>query len=161
MEYQKFTNLRDRTSDNVPRFIINKCVKVHEQSGSTEDRYKPSKQLRFKTPMLRSDLCGFSDVYIAVKGDITLTKGADREFIDVRNRFLVFKNNALFTNCISKINNVLKCRKSRCGNANVQFAEYSKITEKQHEVRRIITVMNLIILFLLVILQLLITMQTT
>ena len=107
MEYQKFTNLRDRTSDNVPRFIINKCVKVHEQSGSTEDRYKPSKQLRFKTPMLRSDLCGFSDVYIAVKGDITPTKGADREFIDVRNRFLVFKNNALFTNCISKINNVL------------------------------------------------------
>ena len=57
--------------------------------------------------MLRSDLCDFSDAYIVIKGTITLTKDADREFIDVRNRSLVFKNNASFTNCISKINNVL------------------------------------------------------
>ena len=57
--------------------------------------------------MLRSDLCDFSDAYIVIKGTITLTKDADREFIDVRNRSLVFKNNAPFTNCISKINNVL------------------------------------------------------
>ena len=57
--------------------------------------------------MLRSDLCDYSDVYIVVKGDITLTKDVNRNFIDVRNRLLAFKNNALFTNCISKINNVL------------------------------------------------------
>ena len=57
--------------------------------------------------MLRSDLCDFSDAYIVVKGDSALTKGVDREFIDVRNRFLAFKNNAQFTNCISKINNIL------------------------------------------------------
>ena len=57
--------------------------------------------------MLRSDLCDFSDAYIVIKGTITLTKDADREFIDVRNRSLVFKNNSPFTNCISKINNVL------------------------------------------------------
>ena len=57
--------------------------------------------------MLRSDLCDYSDAYIVVKGDITLTKDVNRNFIDVRNRLLAFKNNALFTNCISKINNVL------------------------------------------------------
>ena len=57
--------------------------------------------------MLRSDLCDFSDAYIVVKGDITLTKTNGREIIDIRNRFLAFKNNAPFTNCISKINNVL------------------------------------------------------
>ena len=28
--------------------------------------------------MLLSDLCDFSDAYIVVKGDITLTKDADR-----------------------------------------------------------------------------------
>ena len=56
--------------------------------------------------MLRSDLCDFSDAYIAVKGTITLTKTDGSGFID-RNRFLAFKNNAPFTNCISKINNVL------------------------------------------------------
>ena len=33
---------------------------------------------------------------IVVKGTITLTKDADREFIYVRNRFLAFKNNAPF-----------------------------------------------------------------
>ena len=57
--------------------------------------------------MLRSDLCDFSDVYIVVKGTITLTKTNGRGIIDIRNRFLAFKNNAPFTNCISKINNVL------------------------------------------------------
>ena len=57
--------------------------------------------------MLRSDLCDFSDAYIVVKGTITLTKTNGRGIIDIRNRFLAFKNNAPFTNCISKINNVL------------------------------------------------------
>ena len=55
--------------------------------------------------MLRSDLCDFSDADIVVK--VTLTKAANRDFIDVRNRILAFKNNAPFTNCTSKINNVL------------------------------------------------------
>ena len=57
--------------------------------------------------MLRSDLCDFIDAYIVVNRDITLTKAANRDFIDVRNRFLAFKNNTPFTNCISKINNAL------------------------------------------------------
>ena len=88
MEYQKITNLLGTTIDEIPRFITKKWVKVHDQSGSAEDRYKPSKQIRFKTSMLRSDVCDFSDVYIVVKGNITLTKDVDREFIDVRNRSL-------------------------------------------------------------------------
>ena len=57
--------------------------------------------------MLRSDLCDFSDAYIIVKGTITLTKKNGRGIIDIRNRFLVFKNNAPCINCISKINDVL------------------------------------------------------
>ena len=82
-------------------------MEVHDQSGSAGDRYKPSKQIRFKASMLRSYLCGFSDAYIVVKGDIAVTETADRNFTDVRNRFLAFKNNAPFTNSISKINNAL------------------------------------------------------
>ena len=57
--------------------------------------------------MLRSDVCNVSDAYIVVKGTVTLTKTYGRKFIDKRNRFLPFKNNAPFTNCTSKINNVL------------------------------------------------------
>ena len=107
MEYQKITNLLGPMLDEIPRFITKKWVEVHDQSGSADDRYKPNKQIRFKTSMLRSDLCDYSDAYIVVKGDITLTKTITRGFIDTRNRFLAFKNNAPFTNCISKINNVL------------------------------------------------------
>ena len=97
----------DTTLYNVPRFITKKWVEIHDQSGSAEDTFKPSKQIRFKISMLRSDLCDFSDAYIVVKGTITLTKINKRKIIDIRSRFLAFKNNAPFTNCISKINNVL------------------------------------------------------
>ena len=60
-----------------------------------------------KASILKSDLCDFSDAYIVVKGDITLTKTADRDFIDVRNSFLAFKNNAPFPDYILKVNGVL------------------------------------------------------
>ena len=50
-----------------------KCLDLHDQLGSAENRYKPGKQIRSKTSMLRSDLRDFSDVHIVVKGTITLT----------------------------------------------------------------------------------------
>ena len=103
MEYQKITNLLGTTLDEVPRFITKKWVEVHDQSGSAEDRYKPSKQIRFKTSMLRSDLCDFSDAYIVVKGTITVTDPHN----DAYDNKLAFKNNAAFVSCISKINNTL------------------------------------------------------
>ena len=107
MEYQKIINLLGTTPDEVSKFITKKWIEVRDQSGNAEDRYKPSKQIRFKTSMLRSDLCDYSDAYIVVKGDITLTKTNGRGIIDIRNRFLAFKNNAPLTNCVSKIYNVL------------------------------------------------------
>ena len=107
MEYQKNTKLLGTKPDEIPKFITKKWVEVHDQSGSADDRYKPNKQIRFKASMLRSDLCDFSDAYIVVKEDITLTKTDRRGFIDTRNRLLAFKNNAPFTNFKSKINNVL------------------------------------------------------
>ena len=60
------------TFDEMPRFISKEWVEVHDQSGSADDGYKPSKQIRFKTSMLRSDLCDYSDVYIVVEGRITV-----------------------------------------------------------------------------------------
>ena len=82
-------------------------VEARDHSGSADDRYKPSKQIRFKKSMLPSDLCDFSDAYIVVKGDITLTKTNGIGIIDIRNRYLALRSNARFTNCISKINNIL------------------------------------------------------
>ena len=53
--------------------------------------------------MLKSDLCDYSDAYI-VKGTIII-KGRNNR--NIRKRSFVFKNNAPFINCISKIINVL------------------------------------------------------
>ena len=66
MEYQKITKLLGNTYDRVPRFITKKWKEVHDQSSATENRYNPNKQIRFKTSMLRSDLCDYSDAYIVV-----------------------------------------------------------------------------------------------
>ena len=98
MEYQKITNLLDTTNDEIPRFITKKWVEVYNHSVNAEETYKPNKQIIFKTSLLRSDLCDFSDAYIVVKGTIPLTKTDGRGFIDIRNRCLAFKNNAPFIN---------------------------------------------------------------
>ena len=89
----------DTTSDdkNLPIFVTKKWIEVYDQS---EKNYNTNKEIR---PMLRSDLCNFSDAYIVVKGDITLEGDNDA---NKRNKNLAFKNNAPFINCISKINGV-------------------------------------------------------
>ena len=101
MEYQKITNLLGNASDKVPRFITKKWIEVYDQSGEI---YNTNKQIRFKTSMLRSDLCDYSEAYIVVKGDITV-EGANNKIIE--NKLLAFKNNAPFISCISKMNDVL------------------------------------------------------
>ena len=52
--------------------------------------------------MLRSGLCDYSDAYIVVKGDITVT-GPDNP---KRNKSVALKSNAAFINSISKIKGV-------------------------------------------------------
>ena len=73
MEFQKTVNLVDITSDNkdLPRFVTKKWIEIYDQS---KQNYNPNKESRIKTPMLRSNLCDFSDAYIAVKGNITVDK---------------------------------------------------------------------------------------
>ena len=65
--------------------------------------YSPNKQIRFKTTMLRSSLCDYSNAYVLVKGNITVnnTAGAGAAANNI-NKKVIFKNCAPFTNCISK-----------------------------------------------------------
>ena len=69
MEYQKITNFLITKPDEVLRLITKKWVKVYHQSNSTDDRYKPNKQIRFKTSLLKSGLCDYSNACIVVKGN--------------------------------------------------------------------------------------------
>ena len=101
MKYQKNTNLLVATPNEIPRFITEKWVELHDQSGEANDRYKPNKQVRFKTSMLISDLGGFSDTYIVLKEKITVTNPNNGAY----DKKLAFKNHTPFVSCISKINN--------------------------------------------------------
>ena len=101
MEFNKINNLLDSEHDEVPRFITKKWIEVQSQSGNT---YNTSKPIRFKTSMLRSDLCDYSDAYVWVKGKITVINPNDN---DNFNKELTLKNSAPFISCISKINGEL------------------------------------------------------
>ena len=74
------TSFLDTISDNAARFITKKRIAVHDQSGNANNRYNLSKQLRFKTSMLRSNLLGFSDAYIVVNGFIIFTNPDDNAY---------------------------------------------------------------------------------
>ena len=102
MEFQKIANLLDATSDDkyLPRFVTKKWIEVYDQSAGN---YNVNKEIILKRSIPRSDLCDFRDLYIVVKGDIPLEIDNDA---NKRNENLAFKNNAPFTNCISKTNSV-------------------------------------------------------
>ena len=104
MEYQKVINLLGKTfnTTQLHRFTTRKWIEIFDQSNGS---CNVSKDIRFKTPQFRSDLCDFNDAYIVVTGKITATNpGADDH---IYNRNLAFKNNAPFFNCILEINSQL------------------------------------------------------
>ena len=104
MEYQKIANLLESTSDNLSKFRTRTWVEINDESRGN---YANS-DIRFKTTMLRSNLCDYPDSYILVKGTITITvagANADARNADERDKGITFKNCAPFTKCISRINN--------------------------------------------------------
>ena len=72
MGFQKIVNLFDMTFDDkyLPALVTKKWIEVYDQSGNM---YNVNKEIRIKTPLLRSDLCDFRDPYIVVKGVIAVT----------------------------------------------------------------------------------------
>ena len=109
MEYQKTANLMlsevaHNVSNKLSKFRTRNWVEIN---NNIRRAYSPNKQIRFKTAMLRSSLCDYSDAYILVKGNITVnnTAAAGAAANNI-NKKVIFKNCAPFTNCISKINNI-------------------------------------------------------
>ena len=110
MEHDKINNLllsEDNESEKLSKFITRQYIEV----SSLSNTYNENKSIRFKTPMLRSNLCDYSDAYILGKGAITVTapgvnNNANNKR-DKRNRPLILKNNAPFVSCITRINGEL------------------------------------------------------
>ena len=103
MEYQKIANLLNDGSNKPSKFRTKNWVEINDDVRGV---CSPNKQIRFKTSMLISNLCDYSDAYIIVKGNIAVndTAGAGATANNI-NKKALFKNCAPFTNCISKINN--------------------------------------------------------
>ena len=69
MEYQKVANLSESKSDNLSKFRTRNWIEINDESRKN---YANS-DIRFKTTMLRSNLCDYADSYILVKGTIAIT----------------------------------------------------------------------------------------
>ena len=103
MKYQKIINLLDNRPNQPFKFREKNWVEINDNSRGTCNTYS---QIRFKTSMLNSRLCDYSDAYILVSGFITAPNtAADDAAANNSNKKVIFKNYSLFTNCISEINN--------------------------------------------------------
>ena len=105
MEYQKIANLLDDALSNQPsKFKTKNWVDINDESKGT---YNVNSQIKFKTTMLKSSLCDYSDGYILVKGTITVDNtAAAPAAANNNNKKVIFKNCAPFTICIGEINNI-------------------------------------------------------
>ena len=104
MEYQKIANLLNNESNKPSKFRTRNWVEINDESRGTYT----SNDIKFKTTMLRSNLCDYADAYILVKETITITGAGDDDTakrLDERNKDVTFKNCAPFTKSISRINN--------------------------------------------------------
>ena len=105
MEYQKIANLIDNSSKQPSKFRTNNWVEINDESRGT---YNVNSQIKFKTTMLKSSLCDYSDAYILAKGKIKFRAAGDdaaARQADERDKGVAFKNCAPFINCISETNN--------------------------------------------------------
>ena len=103
MEYQKIANLLNDELNKPSKFRTRNWVEINDEARGT---YSHNKQIKFKTSMLRSSLCDYSDAYILVKGNITVNNtAAEGAAATNTNKKVIFKNCVSFTYCVSKTNN--------------------------------------------------------
>ena len=122
MEFQKIANFLSTIPDDkdLPRLVNKTWIEVYDQS---KEIYGSNKEIKIRTPMIRSDLCDYCDAYIVLKGNIIVDKKTfTANNFDAPNntagnviatntennnvfgeKRLDFKNNAPFISCILNI----------------------------------------------------------
>ena len=98
-------NLLNNTPNRPSKFRTRNWIEINDKSRGT---YNTNSQIKFKTSMLKSSLCDYSDAYILVSGTITITRDGDNDaakLADERHKGVKFKTFAPFTDCINEINN--------------------------------------------------------
>ena len=84
MEHRKISKLINNST--LSKFLTRKWIEVNDLFGN---QYSFNKNMRFKTPMLRLNLCDYSDTYIVVT--VEGTNANNRT-----DKMLAFKNNTPF-----------------------------------------------------------------
>ena len=103
MEYQKIANLIDDTPNQPSEFRTRNWIEINDESRGA---YNVNSQIKFKTAMLKSILCDYSDAYILVKETISINNTAAQGAANNIDKKVIFKNCPPFTNCISEINSM-------------------------------------------------------
>ena len=93
----------DNASNQPSKFKTRNLLEINDESRGTY----AGNSIKFKTTILRSNLCDYADAYILVKGRTTISGAVDgaARRADERDKGLIFKNCAPFNKCISRINN--------------------------------------------------------
>ena len=108
MGYQRMANLLDNASNQPSKFRTKNWVEMNDESKEGILLLVIwNLKLQFKTLMVWSSLCDYTDAYILVKVTIKISGAADHAAAiraDERNKGVIFKNCAPFTKWISKIN---------------------------------------------------------
>ena len=64
MDYQKIINLLHNTLNEPSKFTTKSWVEINDDARR---KYSTNCQIKFKTSILKSILCNYSDVYIILK----------------------------------------------------------------------------------------------
>ena len=105
MEYQKI-DLLDDTTNQPSKFRTRNWVEIIDESQGAyndddDNNDDNNNNIKFKTSMIRLNLCDYNDVHIIVKGTILVPEtSAQGPPVNKTNKKVVFKNCALFTSCI-------------------------------------------------------------
>ena len=96
MEYQKIINLLDNTPNQPTKFRTKNWGKINDDARGT---YNTKSQIQFKTSMLKSSLCNYSDAYILLSGTIEVLTNTGTAAAPNNRKYF-----APLTHCISEIN---------------------------------------------------------
>ena len=94
METQKIINLLNDSSNEESKFATKKWYVIDSQT--TKGKYKQGDTIKFETETIKSSLCNYSDAFILVTGNITVTANNDTD--------VAFKYCAPFSTCKTVIN---------------------------------------------------------
>ena len=83
MEYRKIINVLENTPNHPSKFRTKNWVKLNDESRET---YNVNIEIKFKTLLLSSSLCNYSDTYILLSATIAVPDPAAAAAAAANNR---------------------------------------------------------------------------